>query len=53
VESLLLQVQDNTRLEEARLLLKNNGIPEACHIELIRKLGFDISNISNRQQQEG
>jgi hypothetical protein len=40
--SSLLKIEDNTRLEDARLFLKNNGIPESCHIDLISKFGFDI-----------
>ena len=38
----LLQVEVITRLKDTLLLLEKNGIPESCHLELIRKLGFTI-----------
>jgi hypothetical protein len=36
-------LQDNIRLEDARLLFKKNGIPDPCHFSLLSELGFDIA----------
>jgi hypothetical protein len=36
-------LHDNTRFEDARSLLKNNGIPDSCHFRLISELGFNIT----------
>jgi len=35
-------LQDNTRLEDTRLLFEKNGIPDSCHFSLISELGFNI-----------
>jgi hypothetical protein len=38
-----IPLQDNIRLEDARLLFKKNEIPDSCHFSLISELGFDIA----------
>jgi predicted nuclease of restriction endonuclease-like RecB superfamily len=41
-KELELLLEKITKFDDACSVLKENGIPESCHVDLISKLGFDI-----------